>query len=97
MLVVVRPRGEIQVNHYFGNPFVGKTLKEQVTNPNIIVDTHSYYSRYYWKCSGGTGVMKKVRGAMPLLFGYLKFIQIQAKSRTPIIRAEERFKFEIHR
>ncbi|MDE1348338.1 type B chloramphenicol O-acetyltransferase, partial [Vibrio aestuarianus] len=25
------------MNNYFESPFVGKSLKEQVTNPNIIV------------------------------------------------------------
>jgi chloramphenicol O-acetyltransferase type B len=35
------------VNNYFESPFVGKSLKEQVTNPNIIVGEHSYYSGYY--------------------------------------------------
>lgn len=33
--------------NYFESPFVGKSLKEQVTNPNIIVGRHSYYSGYY--------------------------------------------------
>ncbi|NGZ68263.1 type B chloramphenicol O-acetyltransferase, partial [Vibrio aestuarianus subsp. cardii] len=32
------------MNNYFESPFVGKSLKEQVTNPNIIVGEHSYYS-----------------------------------------------------
>ncbi|WP_076414795.1 type B chloramphenicol O-acetyltransferase [Shewanella sp. UCD-KL12] len=35
------------MNNYFDSPFVGKSLKEQVTNPNIIVGDHSYYSGYY--------------------------------------------------
>ncbi|WP_391091112.1 type B chloramphenicol O-acetyltransferase [Vibrio sp. NH-UV-68] len=35
------------MNNYFESPFVGKSLKEQVTNPNIIVGEHSYYSGYY--------------------------------------------------
>jgi len=35
------------LNNYFESPFVGKSLKEQVTNPNIIVGEHSYYSGYY--------------------------------------------------
>ncbi|MGF1910061.1 type B chloramphenicol O-acetyltransferase [Vibrio kasasachensis] len=35
------------MTNYFDNPFVGKTLQEQVTNPNIIVGKHSYYSGYY--------------------------------------------------
>ncbi|GEA51542.1 type B-5 chloramphenicol O-acetyltransferase CatB9 [Vibrio inusitatus NBRC 102082] len=37
--------------NYFESPFIGKTLKEQVTNPNIIVGDHSYYSGYYHKHS----------------------------------------------
>lgn len=40
-----------RVNNYFESPFVGKSLKEQVTNPNIIVGEHSYYSGYYHKHS----------------------------------------------
>ncbi|MEZ9057855.1 type B chloramphenicol O-acetyltransferase [Vibrio pelagius] len=35
------------MNNYFESPFAGKSLKEQVTNPNIIVGEHSYYSGYY--------------------------------------------------
>ncbi len=35
------------MNNYFKSPFVGKSLKEQVTNPNIVVGKHSYYSGYY--------------------------------------------------
>ena len=35
------------MNNYFESPFEGKTLKEQVTNPNIIVGEYSYYSGYY--------------------------------------------------
>lgn len=35
------------MNNYFESPFVGKTLREQVTNPNIIVGEYSYYSGYY--------------------------------------------------
>lgn len=35
------------MNNYFESPFVGKPLQEQVTNPNIIVGKHSYYSGYY--------------------------------------------------
>ncbi|MFA8434290.1 MAG: CatB-related O-acetyltransferase [Marinifilaceae bacterium] len=31
----------------FDSPFVGKQLKEIVTNPNIIVGDYSYYSGYY--------------------------------------------------
>ncbi|GEA62612.1 type B chloramphenicol O-acetyltransferase [Vibrio comitans] len=37
--------------NYFENPFIGKSLKQQVTNPNIIVGEHSYYSGYYHKHS----------------------------------------------
>jgi chloramphenicol O-acetyltransferase type B len=33
--------------NYFATPFSGKTLKEQTTNPNIIVGDYSYYSGYY--------------------------------------------------
>ncbi|WP_419418828.1 type B chloramphenicol O-acetyltransferase [Legionella sp. D16C41] len=33
--------------NYFENPFKGIPLSEQVTNPNIIVGRHSYYSGYY--------------------------------------------------
>ncbi|SKA58465.1 chloramphenicol O-acetyltransferase type B [Enterovibrio nigricans DSM 22720] len=33
--------------NYFESPFAGKSLQEQVTNPNIIVGRHSYYSGYY--------------------------------------------------
>ncbi|MCL1059594.1 type B chloramphenicol O-acetyltransferase [Shewanella gelidimarina] len=35
------------MNNYFESPFVGKSLREQVTNPNIIVGKNSYYSGYY--------------------------------------------------
>ena len=35
------------MNNYFESPFAGKSLKDQVTNPNIIVGEHSYYSGYY--------------------------------------------------
>ena len=35
------------MKNYFESPFVGKQLKDQVTNPNIIVGKHSYYSGYY--------------------------------------------------
>ncbi|MFP2767918.1 type B chloramphenicol O-acetyltransferase [Oceanisphaera sp. KMM 10153] len=35
------------MRNYFESPFVGKPLKEQVTNPNIRVGKHSYYSGYY--------------------------------------------------
>jgi len=33
--------------NYFESPFAGKPLVGQVTNPNIIVGRHSYYSGYY--------------------------------------------------
>ncbi|KHT44085.1 type B chloramphenicol O-acetyltransferase [Vibrio sinaloensis] len=33
--------------NYFESPFSGKPLSEQVTNPNILVGRHSYYSGYY--------------------------------------------------
>lgn len=35
------------MTNYFDSPFAGKSLKEQITNPNIIVGEHSYYSGYY--------------------------------------------------
>jgi chloramphenicol O-acetyltransferase type B len=35
------------VSNYFDSPFSGKPLTEQVTNPNIHVGRHSYYSGYY--------------------------------------------------
>ncbi|MCK5834584.1 MAG: type B chloramphenicol O-acetyltransferase [Lentisphaeria bacterium] len=35
------------MSNYFKSPFVGIPLNEQVTNPNIIVGKHSYYSGYY--------------------------------------------------
>ncbi|WP_062267187.1 type B chloramphenicol O-acetyltransferase [Endozoicomonas arenosclerae] len=35
------------MSNYFESPFKGVPLKEQVTNPNIIVGDHSYYSGYY--------------------------------------------------
>ena len=35
------------MKNYFESPFVGKQLKDQITNPNIIVGDHSYYSGYY--------------------------------------------------
>lgn len=34
-------------HNFFESPFAGKSLKEQVTNPNIIVGKYSYYSGYY--------------------------------------------------
>ncbi|MGL5249883.1 MAG: type B chloramphenicol O-acetyltransferase [Vibrionaceae bacterium] len=33
--------------NFFTSPFVGIPLDQQVTNPNIIVGKHSYYSGYY--------------------------------------------------
>jgi len=33
--------------NYFESPFQGIPLDEQVTNPNIVVGKHSYYSGYY--------------------------------------------------
>ncbi|MGF1720576.1 type B chloramphenicol O-acetyltransferase [Vibrio kyushuensis] len=33
--------------NYFESPFSGTSLQEQITNPNIIVGRHSYYSGYY--------------------------------------------------
>ncbi|ELQ2337507.1 type B chloramphenicol O-acetyltransferase, partial [Vibrio vulnificus] len=30
--------------NYFDSPFSGKPIQEQITNPNIIVGRHSYYS-----------------------------------------------------
>ncbi len=39
------------MNNYFESPFAGKPIKQQVTNPNIIVGDHSYYSGYYHKHS----------------------------------------------
>ncbi|OEF23171.1 type B chloramphenicol O-acetyltransferase [Vibrio rumoiensis] len=35
------------MENYFNSPFAGKSLKEQVTNRNIIVGKHSYYSGFY--------------------------------------------------
>lgn len=35
------------MQNYFDSPFSGKPLKAQVTNPNIEVGRHSYYSGYY--------------------------------------------------
>ncbi|MBY5980885.1 type B chloramphenicol O-acetyltransferase [Ferrimonas balearica] len=35
------------MNNYFESPFAGKPLAEQVSNPNIDVGAHSYYSGYY--------------------------------------------------
>ena len=33
--------------NYFDSPFAGKPLQQQISNPNIIVGRHSYYSGYY--------------------------------------------------
>lgn len=33
--------------NFFVSPFIGIPLSEQVTNPNIIVGKHSYYSGFY--------------------------------------------------
>lgn len=33
--------------NYFENPFRGKPIADQITNPNIIVGRYSYYSGYY--------------------------------------------------
>ncbi|MTI16793.1 type B chloramphenicol O-acetyltransferase [Rhodobacteraceae bacterium RKSG542] len=35
------------MSNYFHSPFSGIPLKDQVSNPNIIVGEHSYYSGYY--------------------------------------------------
>ncbi|MFQ6371757.1 type B chloramphenicol O-acetyltransferase [Shewanella sp. YIC-542] len=35
------------MDNYFDSPFAGKPLQAQVTNKNIIVGRHSYYSGYY--------------------------------------------------
>lgn len=35
------------MSNYFDSPFKGIPLSQQVTNPNIIVGRHSYYSGYY--------------------------------------------------
>lgn len=35
------------MTNYFSSPFAGIPLKDQVTNPNIIVGDYSYYSGYY--------------------------------------------------
>jgi len=32
---------------HFDSPFIGKQIKEMVTNPNIIVGDYTYYSGYY--------------------------------------------------
>ena len=35
------------MNNYFESPFSGKAISEKITNPNISVGKHSYYSGYY--------------------------------------------------
>lgn len=35
------------MSNFFESPFKGVTLDRQVTNPNIVVGRHSYYSGYY--------------------------------------------------
>lgn len=35
------------MQNYFDSPFAGKPIAEQITNPNIVVGRHSYYSGYY--------------------------------------------------
>ncbi|MCG7491849.1 type B chloramphenicol O-acetyltransferase [Vibrio sp. Of14-4] len=35
------------MTNYFQSPFKGKPIEEQITNPNIRVGRHSYYSGYY--------------------------------------------------
>ncbi|MCL2917079.1 type B chloramphenicol O-acetyltransferase [Shewanella litorisediminis] len=35
------------MTNYFDNPFAGKPIKDQITNPNIKAGRHSYYSGYY--------------------------------------------------
>ncbi len=35
------------MQNYFESPFIGKQIKEQITNPNILVGDYSYYSGYY--------------------------------------------------
>ncbi|MHA6721283.1 type B chloramphenicol O-acetyltransferase [Sphingomonas sp. RS6] len=35
------------MSNFFDSPFKGTTLDRQVTNPNIVVGRHSYYSGYY--------------------------------------------------
>ncbi len=35
------------MTNYFDSPFAGKPIQDQITNPNIIVGKHSYYSGYY--------------------------------------------------
>ena len=35
------------MKNFFESPFEGKTIKDQITNPNIIAGKQSYYSGYY--------------------------------------------------
>ncbi len=35
------------MSNYFDSPFKGSPFSQQVTNPNIVVGRHSYYSGYY--------------------------------------------------
>jgi len=35
------------MNNYFESPFMGKIIKDHITNPNIIAGKYSYYSGYY--------------------------------------------------
>lgn len=37
----------LNMQNYFESPFIGIPLTDQVTNPNIVVGKHSYYSGYY--------------------------------------------------
>lgn len=37
----------MKLENYFENPYKGKTIADQITNPNIIVGKYSYYSGYY--------------------------------------------------
>lgn len=39
------------MKNYFESPFIGKPIKEQITNPNIVAGEYSYYSGYYHKHS----------------------------------------------
>ncbi|AXH08857.1 type B chloramphenicol O-acetyltransferase [Malaciobacter halophilus] len=35
------------MDNFFESPFIGKPIKEQISNPNIICEDYSYYSGYY--------------------------------------------------
>lgn len=35
------------MKNFFESPFMGKTIRDQITNPNIIAGEYSYYSGYY--------------------------------------------------